>query len=111
MRDQLRRLRSRGFTCILAAAMLWLSAPIARSQETRGSFQGKIQDNSGALIPGATVTATNVATNVAVTTKSNAEGAYNLLFLLPGVYNVTANANGFKTMRRDDLQLPIHERV
>jgi hypothetical protein len=61
------------------------------------------------VVPNATVKATNVATNVATETQTNNEGNYALLFLIPGTYNVTAGANGFKTARKDALELRIHD--
>ena len=47
-------------------------------------------------MPGVTVTATNVATNVASTTTTNGEGDYSILFLNPGTYTVAAELSGFK---------------
>jgi len=44
------------------------------AQETRGTILGRVTDSSGAIIPGVTVRLTNAATNVTVSTRSNAEG-------------------------------------
>ena len=60
----------------LAAASLNASA-----QDFRGGITGRILDSSNARMPGVTVTATNVATNVASTTTTNGEGDYTILFL------------------------------
>jgi hypothetical protein len=88
---------------------LFITAQMMHAQETRGSIQGRITDSSGAVVPNATVKATNNATNVAIETRSNNEGTYTLPFLVPGIYNVTAGAAGFKTARKDSLELRIHE--
>lgn len=92
-------------------ALLLLASLPTYGQETRGSIQGRITDSSGGVVPGVTVKAINAATNVAATAQSNNEGVYSLLFLWPGVYNLTVTAKGFKTVKRDGVVLPIHERV
>jgi hypothetical protein len=95
----------------LAFAVLALLCATAQAQETRGNIQGRITDSTGAVVPAAMVKAVNVATNVAVTTKSNAEGAYSLMFLVPGVYNINVSVTGFKTELRSNVVLQIHERI
>ncbi len=85
--------------------------PIALAQESRGSIQGKILDSTGAVIPGASVAVTNAGTNVTVKAVANSEGAYSALFLVPGTYSISVSATGFKTTRRDNILLPIHERL
>ena len=92
---------------IMSAVTLFASH--ADAQETGGAIQGRITDPSGAAVPHADVSAVDTATNAAVATRSNAQGDYVLPLLLPGHYNVTANAPGFKTVRREDLELRIHE--
>ncbi|HWQ54374.1 MAG TPA: carboxypeptidase-like regulatory domain-containing protein [Bryobacteraceae bacterium] len=95
----------------IALALGCMYVPAAQAQETRGSIQGRIADSTGALVPGAAVSATNVSTNVTIKATSNQEGAYSLLFLMPGLYHVSASANGFKTSRQENVRLPIHERL
>ena len=65
-------------------------------QSTYGTISGTIEDASKALIPGVTVTATNVDTGVVSTTLSNEAGAYNFPSLLPGAYKLTADLPGFQ---------------
>ncbi len=84
---------------------------VAPAQETRGSIQGRVLDSSGAVVPTATVTVTNLATNVSLSANANQEGLYRALFLLPGQYKIAAAAPGFKTAIRDNIQLQIHERL
>ena len=71
---------------------LGMLAPGAAAQETRGSIRGRITDSSGAVVPNATVKATNIATNITVETRTNNDGDYTLPFLIPGSYNITAGA-------------------
>ena len=75
------------------------------AQSTYGTISGTIEDATKALIPGVTVTATNIATGVVSTTISNEAGAYNFASLLPGTYKVTAELSGFQTEAYKDVQL------
>ena len=89
-----RRLRLTGLVLCLAGA-LTTSVPAA-AQDFRGAITGRVTDTSGAVLPGVTVTLTNVATNVASSTTANSDGVYNLLYLRPGTYTVTIELQGFK---------------
>jgi hypothetical protein len=66
---------------------------------------GTVVDDSGALIPGTTVTAKNNATGVVTTATSNQAGAYNFPSLLPGGYTVNAEKTGFQTQIFTDVTL------
>jgi Carboxypeptidase regulatory-like domain/TonB dependent receptor len=90
----------------LAAASLTASA-----QDFRGAVTGRVVDSSNARMPGVTVTATNVATNVASTTVTNGEGDYSILFLNPGTYTVTAELSGFKKVSRPNLEVRIGDKL
>jgi len=63
-----------------------------------GSIQGTVSDPSGAVIPNATVTATNVATGVKTSRPTTAAGVYALSPLPAGEYTVAASADGFQTL-------------
>jgi len=58
------------------------------------------------LIPGVTITATNVDTNVTQTTLTNESGAYNFPVLQPGTYPVSAELQGFERVINNEVQLP-----
>ncbi len=60
-------------------------------------MNGTVTDASHAVIPGATITATNVDTNVRTNTTSNNDGIYNIRFLQVGRYTLTVEAQGFET--------------
>ena len=81
------------------------------AQETRGTILGRVLDSSGAAVPGVAVRATNAATNVTVSTKSNAEGNYEIPYLLPGTYKLTAELTGFKSFIREGIELRIADRL
>ena len=73
-----------------------LSAAIALGQAT-SSITGVVTDPSGAVVPGASVTATNQATGVSRTNATNSTGVYNFQALIPGSYTVKVTAQGFET--------------
>lgn len=83
----------------------------AAAQETRGSLVGRLIDSSGAVMPAVKITATHASTGTAVGTSTNAEGLYQLPFLLSGTYRVQAEAQGFKTLVRDGIEVRINDRV
>lgn len=64
---------------------------------TSGDVTGIITDPSGAVVPGATVTLTNINTNVSNKTTTNADGDYRFAFVLPGSYKVDVTASGFQS--------------
>lgn len=84
---------------------------IASGQDTRGAILGRVTDSSGAVIPGVTIRATNTATNVSVAAQSNTEGNYEIPFLVSGEYRVTAEMPGFKSFRRDGIEVRVGDRV
>jgi hypothetical protein len=92
--------------CIATALLISLLFSMqAFSQSSAASLSGTVMDSSGAIIPGATVTATNVATGIVNTVISNNAGIYNIPSLLPGMYKVTVEMTGFKTQTYIDVKL------
>lgn len=75
------------------------------AQDARGSISGRVTDPSGSVIPEATVTVTNLGTNLTVTAQTNEVGAYEVPFLLPGSYRISGSRTGFKTAVRDKIEL------
>jgi hypothetical protein len=69
------------------------------------SIEGTVTDSAGALVPGAQVVLTGIATGVKNTTKTNASGFYKFPSLGPGSYKVTATAPGFGTETVDQILL------
>jgi len=95
----------RGF-CLLV-----VSAALASAQEVRASITGIVTDPSGAPVAGASVTVTNVAQNVSVTTKTNESGNYVTPFLAPGTYRLTVEQSGFKKFVRENIVLQALDRL
>jgi hypothetical protein len=79
----------------LAVVTLFASSAMAQLAGT-GAISGIITDPTGAVIPDATVTATNVGTNVKTIRTSTGAGDYNITPLQPGVYTVSVVAKGFQ---------------
>ncbi len=82
-----------------AVVGLALGCPCAKAQSGAGSIQGTVQDATHAVIPGASITVVNTATNVSLTTKSNGVGFYQVPGLFTGNYAVTVTAPNMKTYK------------
>ncbi len=83
----------------------------AFAQDPRGTISGAVLDSSSAAIPGVTVRVINQETRVAASAVSNASGSYQIPFLLPGVYRVTAESTGFKRFVRDKIEVRVGDTV
>src|SRR5947207_8716628 len=77
--------------------ILALVPATAVAQTGAASLTGLVSDQSGATVPGATVTGTNQATNVAYTAVTNEAGNYTITSVPVGTYVVKAELSGFKT--------------
>jgi Carboxypeptidase regulatory-like domain/TonB dependent receptor len=89
------------------AACFVLAAAGALFAQATATITGRMVDQAGAVLPGVTVTVTNVATGVARDTITNAEGLYNVPALEPAMYNVKAELAGFAPQVRNNVQLLI----
>jgi hypothetical protein len=88
----------------LAILGLLLALPSAPAQTAGdGTIQGTVTDTSGAVIAGATVTATNNATGVGSTRLSTSAGFFSIAPLLPGAYTLSVTANGFEKLVQDNV--------
>lgn len=75
---------------------LLLLQPLAVfGQSERGTIVGQVSDSAGSLVPGATVTITNLGNKTTQTLTTNDEGRYEVPFLIPATYEVSATATGF----------------
>src|SRR5579863_1248520 len=86
--------------CVLTLASLLLA-------QTSGSISGTVTDSTGAVVPGAKVTATNQSTNSARSAETNPSGAYSITSLAPGPYRVVMEKAGFKTISFDGTSLTV----
>ena len=73
------------------------------------SLTGRITDPTGAVVPGAVVTARSAATGVVATTESTSDGYYTLPALQPGQYELTVNKQGFVPVKQTGLELSVQQ--
>lgn len=85
--------------CILALTF------IVFGQTNKGRISGTVTDSTGAIVPGAKVTVTNVGTNDSITVTSSDEGVFSVASLDPVVYKVTVEAANFKTSIVTDVKV------
>ena len=95
----------------LVLALLLLFVPASVSAQTTATVSGTVQDGSGGVVPGATVTATNAATKLVRATTTGAEGRYVLAGLPPGEYELRTEIPGFKPHVRRGLGLAVADAV
>src|SRR5215510_11893775 len=81
----------------LFALVLVLSA---FAQDFRGGVSGTVSDGTGGVLPGVTITVTNTETGVSQNAVTNGDGLYQVFYLNPGRYTVTAELQGFKKVVR-----------
>ena len=99
-------LRPRAYALLIAALFFVVSAPAhLAAQAGSGTFSGTIVDDQGAAIPGANVTATEIATGATRTTASNPEGVFRLAGLPAGRYTIDVTLDGFQPLKVTDVQL------
>lgn len=93
----------------LSCVTLLLLLVVSGFGQTFGEISGTVRDPSGSVIAGATVTATNVATNATRTTVSTEAGVYGFPSLPPGVYNLRVERDGFKQVTRSNVELQVQQ--
>ena len=88
---------------LAALVAICLCAVQAQAQRTTGTLRGQVLDPAEAVVPGATVTATNQDTSVSKTTATTSAGEYVFPDLLPGKYTVSVEGSGFKKSSLSDV--------
>jgi hypothetical protein len=85
---------------MLLLTLICVCPSTAFAQQETATITGNVKDPSGAIVPGATVTVTNILTNISVKTETDQAGFYVIPSLRPGEYSVIAESTGFaKTIR------------
>jgi Carboxypeptidase regulatory-like domain/TonB dependent receptor len=92
---------------VLLLAFVFLMAAPALAQVTTADITGRVVDQNGATVPGATVTARNLGTGQTRSAQVNEDGDYTLSQLTPGRYEVTAEAANFSKALVKELELNI----
>jgi Carboxypeptidase regulatory-like domain len=84
--------------CFLCGLFVILAASLsayAQVDYATATLKGTVVDPNGAVIAGATITATSPGTGISKSTKSGGDGSYRLAALTPGIYEITVEAAGF----------------
>ena len=93
---------------VFALLSLSLATPaLAQSTAANGSLEGTVTDSSGGVLPGVTVTITNVETGVQRPVVTNEKGIYRAPLLPLGKYDVVAELPGFKIFKQTDVTLSV----
>jgi Carboxypeptidase regulatory-like domain/TonB-dependent Receptor Plug Domain/TonB dependent receptor len=96
---------------VLFAGLIALGMAVLGVSTAGSTLSGTVSDSSGKVIPGASVTATNVATNVISTTATDKAGLYVIPNLIPGVYQLNVQQDGFKSIVKKDVALHAEENI
>src|SRR5260370_32104168 len=91
------------FLCVIFCASVF-------AQDYRATLTGQVSDASGAFVPNATIKATNLGTNSGAEAKTNESGSYTLPYLQPGNYNVEVMAEGFQSVKRENIILRVSDK-
>ncbi|MCU1274420.1 MAG: Cna domain protein, partial [Bryobacterales bacterium] len=90
--------------CVLLAAA---TAPRANAQAVFGSIIGTVTDNTGAVVPGAKITITDVNRGTVLSTTTNDSGNYTQTQLQPGTYTVSVEKPGFRTFTQENVSVTV----
>ena len=93
--------------CAAAALAALLITTPALAQNPTGTILGNIKDSQGAVVPGATVTATNLGTQYSRSTVTDGAGEYALRLLPVGSYKVVVTLSGFKNFTQTGILLEV----
>ena len=89
------------------ATLLLAISPALHAADVTARIRGTVTDPAGAVIPGASVTATNLETGVAFPGKTQSDGTYEFLQLPVGTYSITVVSPGFVTFNASGIRLDI----
>ena len=95
----------------VALAMIFLAPFCLVAQQTTADVVGTVTDNTGAVIPGASVSLTNLNTGETQTTLTTQSGDYVFTLLKPSEYSITIASKGFKTLKIPSFSLSTGDRA
>src|SRR6266576_1192074 len=98
---------------LVLSTAAWGSLPqqLAQAQTVNGAFHGTVIDSTGAVVPGATVEVTNLATGLTRNASANQAGFYTITQLPPGQYSVTVSKTGFAKVLQSRVELLVNQDV
>jgi hypothetical protein len=104
-----RNLKSNTFPLFTVVILVLLLSSLNRAsaQAAGGTLSGIVEDTTGSLIPRAQIIIRDISTGITRTVSTDAEGFYTASNLLPGTYQVTISAPGFKTETRSGVKITV----
>src|SRR3984885_2917095 len=105
--DMADRAHRSAFICVY----LWLTLLAVSSVAQNADLSGLITDPSNLAVPSAKVTVQSANTDATRTVSSNLQGEYSVPAPLPGPYNITVDANGFKTLHQNGIVVEVDQRA
>jgi hypothetical protein len=93
----------------LGLCLIVLPTTHAQAQDFRGRINGTVTDNTGAVLPGVSVTATSPALIQPQMQVTGADGSYRFLALPPGVYDIAFELSGFQNIKREGIRVVINQ--
>jgi hypothetical protein len=94
-----------GLLLLLTAFVLLSTATASAQLSGKGEIKGVVTDSSGAVIPGAVVTATSTTTGTRSTRTTSNSGDFDITPLDPGIYSVAITAKGFEKLTQEDVHV------
>src|SRR6266849_2567785 len=92
---------------IRASLLLMIALALPLGAQSFAEITGSVSDATGAVMAGAVVTTTSVATNQVRRTTTNETGNYSLPYLVPGAYDLRVESSGFKAATRKGIGLQV----
>ena len=111
VREEMSMVQFRSCSIFILTFWLLIGAGKVLAQSDLGRIAGTVTDPSGAVIGGAAVTASNIATGVVSKAQTGAGGNYSIPFLKPGNYQITVEQSGFKTYVQSGITVEIGQTV
>lgn len=96
---------------LFASCLVLCSSSDAAAQVGAGAITGMVADQAGAAVPGAVITVTSTATGRVRVAQTNAEGRYAAPALAPGLYDLTVELSGFRTLTRTGVRVSTGETI
>jgi hypothetical protein len=105
--------RERGVRLLLCLILLvsWVPGVFAQSQATTGVIEGTVADETGGVLPGATVTLRNTATNYEQVVTTGPDGRFRAVLLPLGPYRITVELEGFARLVREGIDLAVGQTI
>ena len=94
---------------VITIGLIALAATPTAAQDFRGRINGTVSDNTGAVLPGVSVTATSPALIQAQTQFTGTDGSFRFLALPPGTYELTFELAGFQNVKREGIRVVINQ--